>query len=244
MNECVRFNDYLFDGRTGRLWGGAGEIRLTPKAAAVLAALVTQAGTPVSRHDLFATVWSDTAVGDDALTSCVQELRRALHDDARQPRFIETRHRRGYRFIATVSPPIDAGDHSALVSGDAIAVLPFVDMSPGRDQDYLCESLVEELINVLTHVGGLRIAASNASLQSRGGADIQALGRHLGAGTLLEGSVRKAGERLRVTVRLTDVASGYHQWSQRYDCSADDVFALQDEIAAGVAIHWAAAARC
>src|SRR4029453_17736320 len=81
------------------------EIRLTPKASAVLNLLVARAGQPVSKEDLFASVWNDTVVSDDALTSCIQELRRALADDARQPRFIETRHRRGYRFIGQLSAP-------------------------------------------------------------------------------------------------------------------------------------------
>ena len=87
------FGGYRFDRGTGRLWTGQREIRLTPKASAVLKMLVTHAGEPVTKEALFATVWSDTAVSDDALTSCIQELRRALEDDPRQPRFIETRHR-------------------------------------------------------------------------------------------------------------------------------------------------------
>src|SRR5918999_1937373 len=105
--EAVRFGDYRFEAETGRLWSGAREIRLTPKASAVLNQLVIHAGEPVSKEDLFAAVWSGTAVSDDALTSCIQELRRALEDDPKQPRFIETRHRRGYRFVAQLSeaPP-------------------------------------------------------------------------------------------------------------------------------------------
>src|SRR4051812_33133341 len=144
MEERVSFGEFLFCARTGRLWSGAREIRLTPKACAVLAVLVQHAGQPVSRDELFDRVWSGTAVTDDALTSCVQELRRALADDAKQPRFIETRHRRGYRFIATVAdaPTDSTADEPAPVGdGCAIAVLPFVDMSPARDQDYLCDSL-------------------------------------------------------------------------------------------------------
>jgi non-specific serine/threonine protein kinase len=118
----------------------------------------------------------------------------------------------------------------------AIAVLPFADMSPDRDQDYLCEGLAEELINALTHVDGLRVAARTASFQFRAsGADVREVGRHLGVGTLLEGSVRKAGDRLRVTVQLIEVATGYHRWSQRFDRMLDDVFAIQDEIAESVA---------
>jgi DNA-binding winged helix-turn-helix (wHTH) protein len=84
--QGVGFDDYRFEIETGRLWRSAEELRLTPRAAAVLVELVTHAGEPVSKEHLFATVWKDTAVGDDALTSCIQELRRALNDDPRQPR--------------------------------------------------------------------------------------------------------------------------------------------------------------
>src|SRR5688500_2997379 len=103
MQEGVRFGSYRFEVASGRLWSGPREVRLTPKASGVLKVLVLRAGEPVSKDDLFASVWNDTIVTDDALTSCIQELRRALEDDARQPRFIETRHRRGYRFVAPVT---------------------------------------------------------------------------------------------------------------------------------------------
>lgn len=108
----VSFGGYRFEAGTGRLWSGAREIRLTPKASEVLKQLVLHAGEPVSKEDLFATVWSGTSVSDDALISCIQELRRALEDDSKQPRFIETRHRRGYRFVAQLAeaPPGDAAE--------------------------------------------------------------------------------------------------------------------------------------
>jgi adenylate cyclase len=233
-----RFGDYRFDGGTGRLWAGVREIRLTPKSAAVLKMLVANAGEPVTKEALFATVWSDTAVSDDALTSCIQELRRALEDDPRQPRFIETRHRRGYRFVAELeAQPAGRGLPEPTASDiSSIAVLPFHDMSPGRDQDYLCEGLAEELINALTNIDGLRVASRTASFQFRAaGADVHEVGRHLGVATLLEGSVRKADNRLRVTVQLIEVSTGYHRWSQRFDRMLDDVFAIQDEIAERVA---------
>jgi DNA-binding winged helix-turn-helix (wHTH) protein len=95
MEQGLSFGSYRFDVETGQLWSGTREIRLT-QAAAVLTMLVKRAGQPVSKDDLFASVWCGTAVTDDALTSCIQELRRALEDDPKQPRFIETRHRRGY----------------------------------------------------------------------------------------------------------------------------------------------------
>ena len=103
MEQRVSFGRYRFDLETGRLWSGKREIKLTPKASAVLKALVTHAGQPVHKEELFASVWKGTVVSDDALTSCIQELRKALADDAKQPRFIETRHRRGYQFVARVS---------------------------------------------------------------------------------------------------------------------------------------------
>jgi len=240
MEQGVHFGGYRFDIDTGRLWLGKGEIRLTPKAAAVLKMLVTHAGEPVSKERLFDSVWNGVAVSDDALTSCVQELRRALDDDPKQPRFIETRHRRGYRFVASLgtgpAPETLAQTHPVNADVSAIAVLPFADMSPDRDQDYLCEGLAEELISALTHIDGLRVASRTASFQFRGpGADVRAVGQQLGVGTLLEGSVRKADDRLRVNVQLVEVATGYRRWSQRFDRRLDDVFAIQDEIAESVA---------
>ena len=114
----VAFGGYRFETESGRLWSGAREIRLTPKASEVLTTLVLHAGELVSKEDLFATVWNGTAVSDDALTSCIQELRRALKDDSKEPRFIETRHRRGYRFIAPLSqddeaPAVESGRQSS-----------------------------------------------------------------------------------------------------------------------------------
>jgi len=232
MEQSVTFGSYRFDLESGRLWSGAQELRLTPKASGVLKVLLLQAGKPVTKEEMFATVWSGTAVGDDALTSCIQELRRAFADDARQPRFIETRHRRGYRFVARISETQSEAAVPPAHEVPAIAVLPFADMSPDRDQDYLCEGLAEELINALTRIDGLRVASRTASFQFRSpGADIQVVGRQLGVGTLLEGSVRKSDNRLRVTVQLIEIATGYHRWSQRFDRTLDDVLAMEDEIA-------------
>jgi TolB-like protein/Tfp pilus assembly protein PilF len=119
---------------------------------------------------------------------------------------------------------------------NSIAILPFTDMSSGRDQGYLCEGLAEELINVLTQEEGLRVAARISSFQFRGPVvDLRDVGRQLGVATLLQGSVRKAGNRLRITVQLVDVATGYHRWSQRFDRTVEDIFAIEDEIAENVA---------
>ena len=119
--------------------------------------------------------------------------------------------------------------------GPSVAVLPFADMSPTRDQDWLCEGMAEELIDALTHIEGLRVAARSSSFQFRTpGVDIQAVGARLGVGSVLEGSVRKVGDRLRVTVQLIGVEDGYHRWSGRFDRTLSDVFEIQDEIAGNV----------
>ena len=118
----------------------------------------------------------------------------------------------------------------------SIAVLPFDDMSPGRDQAYFCEGMAEEIINALTGLEGLRVAARTSSSQcKRQDLKVAQIGRELDVGTVLEGSVRKAGNRLRITAQLINVSDGFHLWSERYDRDMDDVFAVQDEIARTVA---------
>ncbi len=221
-----------------RLWQDNLEIKLTRKAAAVLRLLVDHAGQLVDKRELFASVWSNSVVSDDALVTCVQELRKALGDDAKQPRYIETRHRRGYLFVAQVSQAGGKQSDRPAASDQvtAIAVLPFADMSPDRDQDYFCEGLAEELIDALTQVDGLRVAARSFSFQiGAAEVDLREVGRRLGVDSLLQGSVRKADDRLRITVQLIDVDSGYHRWSQRFESNVGDVFAVQDEIAEAVA---------
>jgi len=118
-------------------------------------------------------------------------------------------------------------------SGKAsVAVLPFLDMSPEKDQDYFCEGLAEELINALVSVDDLEVASRTSAFRFKGSQqDIREIGRRLGVSTVLEGSVRKAGNQVRIAVQLVKVEDGYHLWSNRYDRELQDVFAIQDEIA-------------
>jgi adenylate cyclase len=238
MDSTLIFDRFRFEPATVRLWENDTEVKLTRKAAQVLGVLLEKPGAPVSKQELFAHVWRGTVVSDDALVTCIQELRKALGDDSKQPLFIETRHRLGYRFAARVSgtPPTAAPSaRSPAAAQAAIAVLPFTDMSPDRDQDFLCEGLAEELIDALTHIEGLRVAARTSSFQFRGNHDLREVGRRLGVTSLLEGSVRKSGDRLRITVQLIETDTGYHKWSEKFDRDAGDVFAMQDEIAETVA---------
>ncbi len=118
----------------------------------------------------------------------------------------------------------------------SIAVLPFLDLSPAKDQQYFCEGVAEEILNALTRIRDLHVAARSSSFQfSSQAGDVKAMGRKLGVETILEGSVRKSGRRLRVTAQLVKVADGYHIWSKEFDEDLEDVFAIQDEIAASIA---------
>jgi TolB-like protein/Flp pilus assembly protein TadD len=127
--------------------------------------------------------------------------------------------------------PLAGADHA----GVAIAVLPFADMSADKDQEYLCEGMAEEIMNALVRIPGIRVASrTSAFLAGREGRDLHAIARVLSVGHVLEGSVRTAGSRLRVTAQLTDVETGYQLWSERFDRELEDIFALQDDIAAGV----------
>ena len=117
----------------------------------------------------------------------------------------------------------------------SIAVLPFADMSPAGDQEYFCDGMAEELINALTNVGGLQVSSRTSAFQFKGQVcDIHEIGRKLNVQTVLEGSVRKAGTRLRITAQLIKVADGYHLWSEKFDRDMEDVFAIQDEISLAI----------
>jgi adenylate cyclase len=238
-SAVYEFGPFRLEVGEHRLMREGRSIQLTGKAFDTLRFLVERHGTLVSKRELMNAVWPETAVEENNLDRNISIVRKALGEKATGAQYIETVPRVGYRFVGRLSDAITGmADDSQFPTEDAfaIAVLPFADMSPSRDQDYFCEGLAEELINALTHVDGLRVVSRTASFQFRdSGADVQDVGRKLGAGTLLEGSVRKAGDRLRVTVQLIEVASGFHRWSQRFDRKLDDIFAIQDEIAESVA---------
>ncbi len=127
------------------------------------------------------------------------------------------------------------GRHPATMVEPTIAVLPFVDMSPEGDQEYFCDGITEEILLALSEVKGLRVVSRTSSFQFKGQAyDVRRIGRDLKVETVLEGSVRKAGNKLRISVQHINVADGYHLWSQRYDRELEDVFAIQDEIAQAI----------
>lgn len=123
-----------------------------------------------------------------------------------------------------------------VVGAPSLAVLPFVDMSLDRDQEYFCDGLAEELIGVLSQASGLRVVSRTSSFQYKGqNLDLRKIGADLGVNAILEGSVRKSGERLRIAAQLINVADGYHLWSDSFDRASNDIFAIQEEIARAIA---------
>ena len=180
-NVVYEFGPFRLEVREHRLVREGRSIPLTGKAFETLRVLVERHGTLVSKRDLMSAVWPETTVEENNLDRNISTVRKALGEMPSGRQYIETVPRVGYRFVARLSaPPAKDVSDSPMPTHDisAIAVLPFVDMSPARDQDYLCEGLAEELINALTHIDGLRVAARTASFQFRGtDADVRAVGQ-------------------------------------------------------------------
>jgi adenylate cyclase len=231
------FGDVRFNTHTGELHVHDRIARLTPKAAAVLTALLEGAPDLVTKEQLLNRVWSGRAISDEALTSCILELRRALDDDARNPRYIETRHRRGYRLLATLPtayvPP--ASGAAPVPYKPSLAVLPFDSLSSDPDQEYFADGVVEDMTTALSRVGSFFVVARNSSFIFKGKkVQAQEVGRQLGVRYIVEGSMQRAGKRLRMTAQLIEADTGHHLWADRYDGELSDVFDLQDWLVASV----------
>ena len=243
LDQPLSFGRYRLEPRHG-LMSGAREVRLTPKALALLSFLAERPGEVVTKEELFGAVWPNTTVGDAALVTCIQELRKALRDNARRPRYIETLHRRGYRFIGEKAS--SAARSRAAVDSEApalplpdrpsIAVLPFDNMSDGPDQEYFADGMSEDLITGLSRIRWLFVIARNSTFVYKNRpVDVKQVARELGVRYVLEGSVRRAGKQLRVSAQLIDATTGGHIWAERYDRAVGDIFAVQDEITHSVA---------
>lgn len=240
---ALRFDRFTLDRRDERLIGPEGPIRIGNKAYRVLGALLDARGQLLTKDVLFESVWDGTIVSESALTSVIKELRRALGDDPKKPRFIESAYGRGYRFLAPVLDPEPAepegpaarpAPHLELPPQPSIAVLPF---TFGADvEDWFADGLVEEIVIGLTRFHLLFVIAASSSLTFRDTErDTRAICAQLGVRYLLEGTVRRAGNRVRVTSRLVDGLEERSIWAEKYDGTDDDIFDLNDRIAFAVA---------
>jgi adenylate cyclase len=244
-DPLLKFGPYRLDLGNEQLWRDTQLVRLTPKTMQVLRTLVGTPGQLVNKEELFRVVWPGTVVSDAALASCIQELRQALGDNARSPQYIETVHRRGFRFIASLTttplrvpssefqvPSIDAASAALpLPDKPSIVVLPFTNMSGDPGQDYFSDGITEDLTSDLSKISSLFVIARNSAFTYKGKAvKVQDVSKEMGVRYVLEGSVRKADEQVRISAQLIDATTGGHLWAERYDRPLKDIFALQDEI--------------
>jgi len=242
------FSIFEVNAASGELFRQGVRIKLQEQPFRLLVLLLERAGEVVSRDELRGQLWpQDTFVEfDNSLNVAVRKLREALRDDAETPRFVETLPRRGFRFLAPVTSsasqsaePVEAVRPNSPTSAarrPAIVVLPFANLSSDPDREFFADGITEEIINALTQIGNLRVVARTSAFSFKGKQiDLRTIGASLNVTTVLEGSVRKSGNRVRIVAQLIDAADGYHIWAERYDRELQDIFEVQDEIARTIA---------
>jgi TolB-like protein/Tfp pilus assembly protein PilF len=203
----------------------------------LLLVLVRAAPNLVSLDELMRLVWPGIIVSPETVSQRIKLLRDALDDDPRVPRYIAGLRGRGYQMVAAAEEIVDsrAATPPAPISAKSVAILPFLDMSENKDQEHFSDGLTEELINRLSKIPDMRVPARTSSFYFKGKSeDIPTIAKKLMVAHVLEGSIRKSGDRLRVTAQLARADNGYHLWSETYDRRLDDVFKVQDDIAAAV----------
>ena len=242
------FSDYRLDTDRRELRRGSQAIAMEPQVFDVLVYLVENRDHVVSKDDLLASIWGGRAVSDSTLTSRINAARKAVGDSGEQQKLIRTIARKGFRFVGDVrgptggepahADPADAGHDPPrpglplpLPDRPAIAVLPFTNMTDDPAQEYFSDGMSEDIITALSKLRWFLVIARNSSFIYKGKAvHLRQIADELGVGYVVEGSVRKVGERVRITAQLNDVATGSHLWAERYDRDLADVFAVQDEI--------------
>jgi adenylate cyclase len=245
------FNDYCLDITRQELRRGDALVAVEPQVLDLLHYLIRNRDRVVSKDDLVANVWKGRLVSDSALTSRIAMARQAVGDTGTHQRLIRTLARKGIRFVGEVresqnSNVADATGETpvpalSLPDRPSVAVLPFTNMSGDPKQEYFADGIVDDIITELSRFGGLFVIARNSSFQWKGKlTDIRQVGRDLGVRYVLEGSIRKAGDDVRVSAQLIDAESGGHLWAEHYDRNVQNVFAVQDEVASTVAAILAA----
>jgi TolB-like protein/cytochrome c-type biogenesis protein CcmH/NrfG len=230
------FEDFTLDARTRELTRGAERVPVEPQVFDVLMLLVRNHDRVVTKDDLIEAVWHGRIVSDSTLTSRINAARKAIGDSGEQQSLIRTVARKGFRFVGVLREemPEPAVSARAAASGSekpAIAVLPFTNMSGDPEQEYFSDGISEDIITGLSKLRWFLVIARNSSFIYKNRlVHLKQVGEELGVGYVVEGSVRKAGERVRITAQLNDVATGSHIWAERYDRALSDVFAVQDEI--------------
>ena len=246
------FEDCALDTDRRELRRGTALVAVEPQVFDLLVHLIRHRDRVVSKDDLLASVWHGRIVSESALFNRINAARSAIGDTGDQQRLIKTLPRKGIRFVGEVredaTPAVAATDPEAATSAHgedphlplpdrpSIAVLPFDNMSGDPEQEYFADGISEDLITGLARIRWLFVIARNSTFVYKGRAvDVKQVSRELGVRYVLEGSVRRAGKRLRISAQLIDATTGGHHWAERYDRKLGDIFAVQDEITRSVA---------
>jgi len=236
------FSDHVLDTDKRELQRSSERIALEPQVFDLLVYLLEHRDRVVSRADLIATVWGGRIVSESALASRINAARRVIGDSGDEQKLIRTIPRKGLRFVGDVR--VDAGEVAPQASEShessralplpdrpAIAVLPFTNMTGDPQQEYFSDGISEDIITALSKLRWFFVIARNSSFIYKGRAvHLKQVAQELGVGYVVEGSVRRDGDHVRITAQLNDVATGSHIWAERYDRELASVFAVQDEI--------------
>jgi TolB-like protein len=242
-----QFENFVLDPERRELMRGSEPVDTGPQVFDVLLHLIKNREHVVTKDNLIDVVWGGRIVSESTLTSHINAVRKALGDTGEEQRLIRTIPRKGYRFVSLVQEAPESktamsvdqveanGVTLAVLDRPSIAVLPFVNLSGDPSQDYFVDGIVDDIISALSHKRWLFVIARNSSFTYKGRAvDVKQVGRELGVRYVLEGSLRAAAGRVRITGQLVEAASGATLWSERFDSAIADVFELQDQLTASV----------
>ena len=233
-----RFADHVLDVERRELRRSGEPVTLDPQVIDLLVYLIRNRDRVVSKDDVLDSVWRGRIVSESTLTSRINAARKAVGDSGEAQRVIRTSRRKGFRFVGDVTtdaPPAEPPPPLMPRDRPSIAVLPFDNLSGDREQEYFADGIVEEIITGLSRIKWLFVISRNSSFIYKGKpVDVKTAGRALGVRYMLEGSVRRSGNRVRLTGQLIETETATQVWADRYDGTLGDIFTLQDEMTMSV----------